>query len=231
MRRRQNRTDKSEGAREPLPRTTQESGAREGGPRRGPTGRRAPKSYTEGRFWRGWSTKSRCFFLLPPTIPGFCPSLAVFLWKLGGVRSAGVQKKSLEFSAPSCASPGGSVVSPDGPESPNLFFFGTDRLPHAVKVLPCIVSGDSNVAEQWIIGYFAMGKKDAENIGHIQKTLHLWLRRNVAYPVDKVDDYVKHVFREHNQETDDLANQGTEGHTHITIEGVKNTEEWKATRG
>ena len=36
-----------------------------------------------------------------------------------------------------------------------------------------------------------------------------------------------HIFREHNQEADHLANLGTEGKTKIAMEGVKNTEEWK----
>ena len=55
--------------------------------------------------------------------------------------------------------------------------------------------------------------------------------RKFWYPVAQIDDYVKHIFREHNQEADHLANLGTEGQKEVTIEGVKNTEDWKAVRG
>ena len=47
----------------------------------------------------------------------------------------------------------------------------------------------------------------------------------------EIDDCKKHIFREHNQEADHLAHLGTEGKMKITIEGVKNTEKWKAVRG
>ena len=52
-----------------------------------------------------------------------------------------------------------------------------------------------------------------------------------AYPARMIDDYVKHIFTEHNQETDHLANLETEGRRKFTTEGVKNAEEWKAVRG
>ena len=48
-------------------------------------------------------------------------------------------------------------------------------------------------------------------IGHIHKTLHPWWTRRVAYLVRRIDDYVKHIFQEHSQEADHLANIGTEG--------------------
>ena len=41
----------------------------------------------------------------------------------------------------------------------------------------------------------------------------------MAYPVGLIDDYGKHIFREHNQEAN------------ITTEGGRNTEEWKAVSG
>ena len=124
-------------------------------------------------------------------------------------------KKTHLVRAPAAQFGGAAGVSLDGPENPNLYFRGTDQLPYAVKVLPCIMCGDSNVAEQWIIGDYAMGRKYKDKFGHIQITLHLWWKRKMAYPVEKVDDYVKHTFREHNQEADHL---GTEGHKDITIE-------------
>ena len=39
------------------------------------------------------------------------------------------------------------------------------------------------------------------------------------------DDYVKHILREHIQETDHLSNLRTEGQRKVTIEIVNNTEE------
>ena len=54
----------------------------------------------------------------------------------------------------------------------------------------------------------AMGLEDREQLESIQRTLHSLWRRKVAYPVRQVDDYVRHVLREHNQEADHLANQG-----------------------
>ena len=41
----------------------------------------------------------------------------------------------------------------------------------------------------------------------------------------------RHIFREHNEEADRLANLGTEGQRQSAIEGVMNTKEWKAVRG
>ena len=73
------------------------------------------------------------------------------------------------------------------------------------------VCGDSEVAEKWINGTSAMGQKYKETIGRIQKTLHSWRKRKVTYLVGVVDDNVKHVLREHNQEADHRANLGAEG--------------------
>ena len=53
--------------------------------------------------------------------------------------------------------------------------------------------GDSKVVEKWMNGQYAMGQKYKDKIGHIQKTLHSWWKRNVAYSVGLVDDYVKHI--------------------------------------
>ena len=45
-----------------------------------------------------------------------------------------------------------------------------------------------------------------------------------------MDDFVKHIFRKHNQGADHLANVVTEEQREErnTIERVKNTEEWNA---
>ena len=36
------------------------------------------------------------------------------------------------------------------------------------------------------------------------------VEKNTAYPVAQIDDHVKHIFREHKQEADHLANVGAE---------------------
>ena len=53
-----------------------------------------------------------------------------------------------------------------------------------------------NVAAKSINGHYAMGQKLQGTIRHIQKTLHPWWDRKIAYRVAQVDDYVKHIFRE-----------------------------------
>ena len=52
----------------------------------------------------------------------------------------------------------------------------------------------------------------------------------MAHPVGPIDDYTKHIFPEHNQEPDHLANLGTHGQRKVTIERGENTEEWTAVR-
>ena len=75
-----------------------------------------------------------------------------------------------------------------------------------------------------------MGLEDREQLESIQRTLHSLWRRKVAYPVRQVDDYVRHVLREHNQEADHLANLGAEGQRQITVEKGDSTENWMAVR-
>ena len=38
-----------------------------------------------------------------------------------------------------------------------------------------------------------------------------WWKKKIANPISKIDDYVKHLCREHNSETDHWANVGAEG--------------------
>ena len=59
--------------------------------------------------------------------------------------------------------------------------------------------------EQWTL---RDGKEGSTTIGGIQKMLHSWWKERVAYLLRKVDDYVKHIFREHNQEEDRFAMLG-----------------------
>ena len=52
--------------------------------------------------------------------------------------------------------------------------------------------------------------------------------KEIANRTSKVDDYVKHVFREHNQEADHWANVGGEK---TVVDKGNNTERWKAVQG
>ena len=91
---------------------------------------------------------------------------------------------------------------------------------------------DCNVAEKWIKWHHAMGQELREKkIGRIQKTLYSWWKRTIAYPVAQIDDNVKHLFREHNQEAEHLENLGAEGQRKITIEKGDSTENSKTVRG
>ena len=53
----------------------------------------------------------------------------------------------------------------------------------------------------------------------------------MALPVTPIDDYVNHIFREHNQEAFYLANLRAEERRNITVEKGNKTENWKAVRG
>ena len=90
--------------------------------------------------------------------------------------------------------------------------------------------GDSNVAKPRINGHFAMGQVQGE-IEASSEDIAFVVDEKEVFPGRSIDDNVKHIFREHNQEADDLVNLVNEGQRKITIEGVKNTEDWKAVRG
>ena len=83
---------------------------------------------------------------------------------------------------------------------------------------PVQLCEDSNVAEKWINGHHAMGQKYRGKIGHVQKTLHSLWKKKSACPATQIDDYVRHIFREHNQESDHLANLGADGQSKIVVE-------------
>ena len=84
--------------------------------------------------------------------------------------------------------------------------------------------GDSDVAGKWISGFCALGQKYRQKIVFIQKTLHSWWKRKVAIPISHSDDYVKHIFREHNQEADHWANLCAEGQRKIVVDKGNNNE-------
>ena len=75
--------------------------------------------------------------------------------------------------------------------------------------------------ENSINGYYALGQalgqKYRGKIGHIQKTLHSWWKRKIAFLVSQIDDYVKHIFREHDKEADHRANLGAGGQRKLNV--------------
>ena len=76
-----------------------------------------------------------------------------------------------------------------------------------------------------------MGQKYRGRIGQVQMTLHSWWVRKNANRISKIDDFVFHVFREHNQEADLWANSGAERQRRIVMDRCINSETWKAVNG
>ena len=69
-------------------------------------------------------------------------------------------------------------------------------------------------------------------MGQLQKkTSHSWWKEKIANPNSKIDDFVKHVFREHNQEADAWANIGAKGQRKIVLDNGDNSATWKAVKG
>ena len=91
--------------------------------------------------------------------------------------------------------------------------------------------GDSNVAFKWINGEFAQGTKYKQTIWKFQRILHSWWKRRVATPISNIDNFVKHVYREQNQEADHWADIGAQGRRKIDIYRKDDHQTWKAIRG
>ena len=53
----------------------------------------------------------------------------------------------------------------------------------------------------------------------------------MASPISKIDDCVKHIFREHNQEADHWANAGAKGQRKVIIDRKSDADKWKAVKG
>ena len=51
---------------------------------------------------------------------------------------------------------------------------------------------------------------------HIQKTLHSWWNKKVAFSITQIDDYVKHISREHSHEDETNGRSGSG----VAIKGV-----------
>ena len=75
---------------------------------------------------------------------------------------------------------------------------------------------------------FSGAKSTEEELAKF-KPLH-W-KRKIANPISKIDDFVKHVFREHNQEAEHWAHVECEGKRKIVIDTRDNSESWKAVKG
>ena len=56
-------------------------------------------------------------------------------------------------------------------------------------------------------------------------------KRKIKIPISKIDDHVKHILREHNQEADHWANLGAEGQRKMIVDGSGNTDTRKAVKG
>ena len=76
-----------------------------------------------------------------------------------------------------------------------------------------------------------VGQKYSGMIRQVQKTLHSWWKEKIAKPISKIDFSVKHVYREHNQESDHWANIGAQGQRKIVLDRCDNSESWKAVKG
>ena len=70
--------------------------------------------------------------------------------------------------------------------------------------------GNSSVACKWINGECSLRQKYRGRIGQAQMTLHSWWKEKSAKPISMIDDFVKHVYREHNEEADSWANNGAQ---------------------
>ena len=72
---------------------------------------------------------------------------------------------------------------------------------------------------------------DKRTIGNISKTLRSWWKSGVDTPISNIDSFVKHVYREHNQESDHWANIGAQGRRKIISGKRVDSTTWKAIRG
>ena len=74
-------------------------------------------------------------------------------------------------------------------------------------------------------------KIQRRNWSHSKKHYTHGGKERSHFLISKIDDYVKHIFREHNQEADHWANLGAEGQRTIISDKGNSTERWKTVRG
>ena len=95
------------------------------------------------------------------------------------------------------------------------------RLPCALKALlrNCVETA------RWLCnGHFVMRKEVRENSWAHSEDAAFCDGRGNACLVMTIDYFMNHIFREHMQGADNLANLGTDGQRKITIEGTQNAE-------
>ena len=75
------------------------------------------------------------------------------------------------------------------------------------------------------------GNEVQREVGGIHKTLHSWWKRSVVYPVGEIDDHVSTSPGNTIKSRTFWRIWERREKTKFTIEGVKNTEKWRASRG
>ena len=91
-------------------------------------------------------------------------------------------------------------------------------------VLMCVRQQGCRNMENCALCESAMEKKYRDIIGGIP---HSWWKTSTAYPVEKLDNFLKG----HNREACHLANLEEEGKSKITTDDINNSDTWKAARG
>ena len=76
-----------------------------------------------------------------------------------------------------------------------------------------------------------MGQSSGKELGVFKESYIHGGRGKPAHLGKKIGEYVKHIFRGHNQEADHLAKMGADGMKKITVEKDGNDERWKEVRG
>ena len=74
-------------------------------------------------------------------------------------------------------------------------------------------------------------KNTEEKLATLKKHYTHGGKERSHFLISKIDDYVKHIFREHYQEADHWANLGAEGQRTIISDKGNSTERWKTVRG
>ena len=63
------------------------------------------------------------------------------------------------------------------------------------------------------------------------RSTHSWWKEKIASPISKIDDFMEHVYREHNWEADHWTNTGAQRLRKIVLDRCDNSETWKAAKG
>ena len=94
-----------------------------------------------------------------------------------------------------------------------------DKTIHTREGGPTVqLCGDSDVPCKWTNGEFAQGTKYKDTIGKSQRILHSLWKKGAATPISDIDNFVKHIYQEHNQEADRCANIDAKGQGKIVLD-------------